>query len=56
MKTEKTRTYTREDRRVSLAPLGFDEAVTDLLSVPAPKKVSKKPKAAKEKTKRPGPK
>lgn len=44
MKPKNVRTYSREDLSLSLAPLGFDEAVTDLLSVPAPPKVKKEPK------------
>ena len=43
-KPSNKRTYSREDRSISLAPLGFDEAVTDLLSVPAPPKESKRAK------------
>lgn len=49
---EKTRTYSREDRSLSLAPLGFDEAVTDLLSVPAPPKKPKTPEVKAKKGER----
>jgi len=40
---------TKPDRRLSLAPLSFDEAVTDILKIkPEPKSPKKKPKAKKQ--------
>jgi hypothetical protein len=47
-KTKSASTHPREDRNVSLAPLDFDEAVTDLLSVPAPPKAKPKKRAKKK--------
>ena len=44
-------TKIRNNRGLSLAPLNFDEAVTDLLKVKPPPK-DKKPKARKKQTRR----